>query len=602
MKRMTRSFALMLALVMLLLPAVPVAAETGGFVSYALGSTVGDFSVTTYDGRTVTLSEVLMEKDMVLLHFWNASCGACEEEMPYLQEAYLAYQDQVEVIALTNADADTDDKLATYAERRDLTFPIARDADGLTYSFLAVTVPTSVVIDRNGQVCFIGSGALSSAEEYTRLFDAFVGEGYTASRVLTSIPAMKPNIPLAAADKLAEALNAPGSSLSFTNPMDVYAWPMIPAEEDGRLCLMSTNRGADDMAAAVYTIVEAKAGDALCVTFKTSTEAASDLLHLRVNGETVKTFGGEKDWMTYACAFVADGVYEVALTYEKDALGAEGGDVVYIDEVALLSGEAASAALAANPAYPVSGATTLAITNADARQIVFDDPTFALVSLFGLADYYIVPGGEAQVLATLADEVDPESAFLVNYYDGSERGLVAAATDEGYAFTTRLDSMETSGFPYTNLSLYPAADCSVMDVRTIVCFASEENANAFVEQMPLYGYSVAGWRYMDGTEAATDGLPGEGVDALADYTLTFIDQQGEFVPGVTVSICDATTCEIMTSTEEGTIEFTAAPYAWEVHVVKAPEGCSFDAQAVWTLDAEGGETIIAIEREVATEE
>lgn len=599
MKVWTSILALLMAVLLLTGMA---AAETGGFVSYGLGSAVGDFTVTTYDGRTVTLSEVLMEKDMVLLHFWNASCGACEEEMPYLQEAYAAYQEQVEVIALTNADADTNEKLATYAERRDLTFPIARDEQGLTLRFLAVTVPTSVVIDRNGQVCYIGSGALSSAEEFARLFDAFVGEGYTTSRVLTSIPSMKPNIPMAAADKLAEALNAPEASLNFTNPMDVYAWPMIPAEEDGRLCLMSTNKGADDMAASVYTVVEAKAGDALRITFKTSTEEVSDLLVLRVNGEIVKTFGGEKTWMTYAHAFAADGVYEIALSYEKDALGAKGGDVVYIDEVALLGGDAAAEALAANPAYPLSGETALTLLNEDARQITFADPTFALVSLFGLADYYIVPGGEAQVLATLAAEVDPEQAFLVNYYDGTESGLVSAMTAQGYRFTTRLDSMESTGFPYTNLSLYPAADCSVIDVRTIVCFASEENANAFVEQMPLYGYSVDGWRYADGEGAATDGLPGEGVEQMADYTLTIIDQQGEFMSGVTLSIRGEDGEKRMTSTEEGTVEFSTTPYAWEVRVVGVPEGCTYDAEAVWTLDAEGGETIIAIEREMADEE
>lgn len=600
MKSLTRMLVLLLTI--LLLTALTAAAETGGFVTHPLGSTAADFSVTTMDGRTVTLSGVLKEKDMVLLHFWNTGSAACEEEMPYLQEAYSAYQEQVEVIALSNAKADTDAVLSAYAERRGLTFTIARDVDNLAFRFLALTTPSSVVIDRNGQVCYIGSGAMSSTEEFARLFDAFVGESYAESRVLTSIPAMKPNIPQASVDKLAEALNAPGGSLRFINPTDVYAWPMIPAEEDGRLCLMSTNKGADDMEAAVYTAVEAKAGDVLCITFKTSTEAASDLLKISVNGETVKTFGGEKDWMTYAYAFEANGLYEISLSYEKDALEAAGGDVVYVDEVALLSGDAAAAALAANPVYPASGATTLTIANEDARQIVFDDPTFALVSLFGLADYYIVPGGEAQVLATLAEEVDPEQAFLVNYFDGSENGLVAAATEQGYVYSTQLDSMETSSFPYTNLSLYPAADCAVMDVRTIVCFASEENANAFVDQMPQYGYTVAGWSYLDGADAMTDSLPGEGVDAMADYTITFIDQQGEFVPGVTVSICDETTCEIKTSTEEGVIEFTTAPYAWEVHVIKAPEGCSFDQEAVWVLDAEGGETIIAIQREITEEE
>ena len=56
------------------------------------------------------------------------------------------------------------------------------------------------------------------------------------------------------------------------------------------------------------------------------------------------------------------------------------------------------------------------------------------------------------------------------------------------------------------------ADSAVMDVRTVVCFASEENANAFVTTLSAYGYGVTGWRYIDGTEAETDALPGEGVE------------------------------------------------------------------------------------------
>ena len=593
MKRWTRLLALALVLLMALLPA----AQAESFVSYPLGSTAGDFSVTAQDGKQLTLSELLMDRDMVLLHFWSGSDESLAE-LACVQEAYAAYAGQVEVIALTS---DGNASIADVKARLDLTFPMAKDDNMLAFTFLALTTPASVVIDRNGQVCYAGSGALGSAEAYARLFDAFVGEGYDQSRVLNSVPSMKPNIPMATADKLAEALNAPGSALAFTNPMDVYTWPMIPAEEEGRLCVMSTNQGADDMSSAVYTMVEAKAGDALQITFKTSTEAASDLLVLSVNGETVKRFGGEKAWMTYAHPFTADGVYEIALMYVKDALGSEGGDVVYIDEVALLSGDAAAEAVAANPVYPAAEAAALTLMNADAKQIVFDDPTFALLSLFGLADYYIVPGGEAQVLAMLPADADPEGAFFINYYDGSENGLVPAMTADGYVFRTQLDSMETTGFPYTNLSLYPAADCAVVDVKTIVCFASEENANAFVEQMPLYGYAVDGWRYADGSAAASSALPGEGVDRIAHYTLTFIDQQGEFVPGVTVSVCDDDVCEIKTSTEDGMIEFTSQPCAWQVHVVKAPEGCTFEADKVWVLDPEGGETIIAIERAIPEE-
>lgn len=595
MKKLMQMLTLAVAL-MMMLAALPASAETAGY--YTLGSQIDDFTVTTFDGRAVTLSEVLKEKDMVLLNIWATWCGPCRMEFPYMQEAYAKNSDRVEIIAVSCEPTDTDDKLRSFADELGLTFPVARDTADLAMRFRASSIPTSVAIDRFGTVCYIGAGAITNADTFQRLFDVFVGEDYTESRVIQKIP-VKPNIPAAEVEKLAAALNVPGGSLLFRNAADEYVWPMIPAEEDGRLCVMSTNKGVDDTQAKLLTTVNAQEGDALAITFKTSTETGSDLLTLTINGTRVKVFGGEKDWMTYAYAFPAAGEYEIAVGYEKDAMGAVGGDVVYIDEIVLLHGEDAQAALAANPVYPVSGAVTLNVMNPDARQIIFEDPTYALLGLFGLADYYIVPTGEVELLATLDESTDPEGALLVNYYDGTINGVVSGMTADGYTYATKLDSVNTTGYAYTNLHLYPAASCSPMDVRTVVCFASEADANAFVNTMPYYGYNVTGWQYLDGAAIDAHDAPAEALGAAsADYTVTFIDQQGEFIPGVTVSICDETTCEIKTSDENGVVAFSAAPYAWEIHVLKAPEGCAFDADAVWTLDAQGGDTIIALERVV----
>lgn len=80
--------------------------------------------------------------------------------------------------------------------------------------------------------------------------------------------------------------------------------------------------------------MNAKARDAVAITFKVSSEAAFDLMQIRVNGETVKCFGGEHDWMTYAYAFDADGEYTVSIAYTKDEQGESGEDLLWIDSVA----------------------------------------------------------------------------------------------------------------------------------------------------------------------------------------------------------------------------------------------------------------------------
>ena len=174
---------------------------------------------------------------------------------------------------------------------------------------------------------------------------------------------------------LAAALNVEGGSLVFTNDADEYAWPMVVGEQDGRSVTTSSNHLVNRSEAVVNATVNAKAGDAVAITFKVSSEAAFDLMQIRVNGETVKCFGGEHDWMTYAYAFDADGEYTVSIAYTKDEQGESGEDLLWIDSVALLSGDDAAAALEANPAYLVGDTTALTVSNPDAKEIVFSDPS-----------------------------------------------------------------------------------------------------------------------------------------------------------------------------------------------------------------------------------
>lgn len=567
---MKRALCLLLTL-LLLLAALPVQAESP---FYTLGSRVNDFTVTTYDGRTLTLSEVLREKEMVLVNIWASWCGPCRMEFPFMEEAYQQYKDRVEIIAVSCEETDTDAVLADFAAQNGLTFPMARDTANLAYAFYASSIPTTAVIDRFGTVCYLEAGSQTSTEAFTRLFDAFVGDDYTESRLFKGLPGPRPGIPAADPARLAEALDG---GLTFTNAQSGYVWPMIPAEEDGRLCLMSTNAGQDSSEAAVYTTVTAGSGDALALTFKTSTEAVQDLLRITVNGETVKVFGGEKEWMTYAHAFDAAGTYQVGFHYMKDSFGAEGRDTVFLDSAVLLTGEDAAAACAENPAYPIAPANTLTLANPDARQIVFDDPTYGLMTLFGLADFYIVPGGTAQIRATLNAVTDPEEAFIVNYYDGEILPITDLMAEDGYALTTPIDSVASTGYAYTNVHLYPG-NAEISEVRGLVLFASEADVDAFVRLLPYYGYQVNGWE-----KVAGEALPEE-----ATYTLAFLDEEGNGVPGVVVNLCSDTACLPLVTDENGMASYTGAPYAYSMQILRAPEGYSFDPNVKTELDPAGG--------------
>lgn len=552
-------------------------------VVYELGGQIDDFTVTTFDGQTVTLSEVLKEKDMVLINIWATWCGPCRNEFPFMEEAYKQYSDKVEIIALSCEPTDTDDVLAEFVAELGMTFKVAQDTVGMADKFAVSAIPTSIVIDRNGTICFWESGSLPDVGSFTRLFDVFVAEDYAEAQILYAIPPMKPNVAPAAEADLAAALDVAAAA----NIADEYTWPMAIVEKDGRTAIASTNTTYGETTAAVDVTVSAKAGNAIVVTFKTSTETGCDLLNIAVNGEVVKIFGGEHDWMTYAIPVEADGDYTVTLSYVKDMMAEGGEDTVWVDSVAVA--EDGAAALAANPAYPVADEVTLVPVNEGAKEIVISDEAGILMNAFGPAKYYIINDDVVTFNATVTADVDPEGAAFYSYYDGSTVGLSDAMTETGYTMTTGVDAKETTGYTYAYVMMY--LDPTGANTVLTVYLKNEENVNAFVTNNGL-----GTWKYADGTLPSTDALPGEAVEVVtsADYVVKYVDQDGNPVAGVMCQVCDEETCQVFTSDENGVCAFTLAPYAWEIHTLKVPEGYEGDTETITIAPVEGGELVFTL--------
>lgn len=156
-----------------------------------IGEAMPDFSVTTIQGETFSLSDSLKEKKAVMVNFWATWCYPCELEMPYIQEAYEKYKDKVDVIALSIESSDTDDVLKEYAKEHGLDFAIANDTGtgldaktGLSQIYAEDAIPATLLIDRFGIIVHYSVGAESSAEAFTTLFDSVIGDDYTNSSTL----------------------------------------------------------------------------------------------------------------------------------------------------------------------------------------------------------------------------------------------------------------------------------------------------------------------------------------------------------------------------------------------------------------------------------
>ncbi len=569
---------LILVLLVLALCA-PCAALAGGTYYYELGDTIEDFTVTDCSGNQLSLYEALSGKQMVLINIWATWCGPCRSEFPFLEQAYEKYSDRVAVLALSSEPTDDDAKLKSFAAEYGLTFFVGRDTAELANRFNVTGIPTSVAVDRAGTISFIETGAMPDAASFERLFDALTADDYVPGTVFSEIPQAKPDIEKLSAAELAAALDAGDSDMRFSNGKSAYDWPMAVSDTDGRTALVSTNTGVNSSVSVLNVALASNAGDAFAICFKTDTEVGCDLLRLQVNGKTVKSFGGSRDWTSYVYRFESGGEYEISIKYEKDAREAAGEDRVWIDSVKLLSGADAQAALAANPVYPVSESTYIRIVNENARKININDPTGIIEAYLG-TEYYLVGDDEAIFELGLTEDYDPECAYVYCDYDNSVLGLIDLMSGDSYMGSCPGDSIEETG--YAESTLYFLYDGSNYIMATY--FKTESDVDALVAQLTAdeSGKVLGSWTYAD--EGETKTAPG----GKSVYTVKYTDQNGAPVAGVICKVCDDATCQLFTSDENGLCAFELEPFAWEIHTLMVPAGYSGDTEKVTYADPQGG--------------
>ena len=142
-----------------------------------VGTVLPDFSTATASGETFTLSEALKDHELVLINLWATWCPPCNTEFPFLEQAWQEYKDRVAVIALSVEEADTKTVLQKFAEEKQLSFPLGRDENyTLSLTFNVTGIPTSLLVDRSMTVIWMESGAMSSKEDFTSLFDTYLNK------------------------------------------------------------------------------------------------------------------------------------------------------------------------------------------------------------------------------------------------------------------------------------------------------------------------------------------------------------------------------------------------------------------------------------------
>ena len=597
MKKAYSIIALLLVLVMAMSGMSVASAEATDAKAYVVGDTMDDFTIKLTDGTDVTLSELLKTHKAVLLNIWATWCGPCRMEFPYMEEAYKQVSDDLAIVAVSCEPTDTDEVIEQFKKDNGLTvLPMAADTIGLTDWFDYTGIPTSIMIDRNGVICWQESGSITSVDTFMRLFTPFIADDYSESLVGFEIPKVAPTVEAPAVEDAAKALLAEGSDLTVSfETEDEYAWPWV-VTEDG---LKASNAGTDDSYAAVYTTLTAAEGDVLSFDAKVSCEEGYDYLEVTVDDKVAKRIDGETDWANYTLALTA-GEHTVCFTFVKDEASSEGDDTAWVKNVKLATGDEAAALIAAMPVYPhaIESGMTVEVDPATAREIVFeyasDETADMFASYFG-DKFYLVADGSATLSVAIGADVNPEFAMLSNNFDGTQAALSdLEVKDDKFVMTAGVSAMDVDGYSNSTVAVYKDVTSDDTPVTAITFFASEENVNTFLTEMlddndqPM----ALSWSYADGTKPSTDALAEAGADVAspyASYKLTFADEEGNPVAGVIANVCDDTSCQPMTSDENGVVEFQAAPFAYHIQVISVPEGYEFDTSAEYYTEEAGGE-------------
>ncbi len=158
---------LLLLMAMLLLSGMVAAKEVSG--------PAPDFTLKSRSGENLKLSE--FRGEVVMINFWASWCGPCRKEMPLLDQLYQRYHPMGFTILGVNVEEDSKEALRLLKEIP-VTFPILFDRDNsVSEAYELVAMPTTVLVDRDGNMRFVHLGYLPGYErEYETQIKALIRE------------------------------------------------------------------------------------------------------------------------------------------------------------------------------------------------------------------------------------------------------------------------------------------------------------------------------------------------------------------------------------------------------------------------------------------
>lgn len=127
-----------------------------------LNQAAPDFTLKSLGGKNLKLSE--MAGNVVLINFWASWCGPCREEMPLLNSLHNKYEPLGFTVWGVNVEANSANA-KDFLDDFPVDFPILLDdSNEVSRQYKVIAMPTTVVVDRDGNMRFLHQGYKSGDE------------------------------------------------------------------------------------------------------------------------------------------------------------------------------------------------------------------------------------------------------------------------------------------------------------------------------------------------------------------------------------------------------------------------------------------------------
>jgi peroxiredoxin len=134
-----------------------------------------DFTLKAMKGGNIKLSE--LAGNVVLINFWASWCGPCREEMPLLNKLHNKYEPLGFTVLGVNVEEQSDPAIS-FINETPVDFPIIFDnKNKVSQLYKVVAMPTTVVVDRDGNVRFLHQGFKAGDEaSYRKMVKRLIRE------------------------------------------------------------------------------------------------------------------------------------------------------------------------------------------------------------------------------------------------------------------------------------------------------------------------------------------------------------------------------------------------------------------------------------------